>query len=407
MDLSDIKKKFQKIINSSMWLRIFYWKSIAMILTEIKIILENNFINHESIKVKHDSMEKEMSELKIDFQTQKKINDDLKTQIQILKNEKEILAPLKIKNIELTNILNEMKQEKNSKDAERDAVITKYEQFENNAREREDKKEAEKIRIIEAEKEQLKRKWQDHEEHVKQYIKLICQEESITFIEEWPHSKKPDNVIKICNEYIVFDAKSPRNEDISNFPTYIKSQVTALSKYASHKDVKKHLFLVVPENTLSALKTLTYNDSNYCVHIISPQSIRITMWSLKQIELYEFAEKLSPEDRENLARAFAGSMNYIKRIIQINSDMSDEGIKLTEQMIKLIAKDSLKGIKEKALEFEKGDVINPSKQNRGKIIDLEKEEIRHKEIKFKAETRTIIQPSKDLQETKKKEIDSK
>ena len=40
MDLSDIKKKFQKIINSSMWLRIFYWKSIAMILTEIKIILE-------------------------------------------------------------------------------------------------------------------------------------------------------------------------------------------------------------------------------------------------------------------------------------------------------------------------------------------------------------------------------
>ena len=33
-----------------------------------------------------------------------------------------------------------MKQEKNSKDAERDAVITKYEQFENNAREREARK---------------------------------------------------------------------------------------------------------------------------------------------------------------------------------------------------------------------------------------------------------------------------
>ena len=131
------------------------------------------------------------------------------------------------------------------------------------------------------------------------------------------------------------------------------------------------------------------------------------MWSLKQIELYEFADKLSPEDRENLARAFAGSMNYIKRIIQINSDMSDEGIKLTEQMIKLIEKDSLKGIKEKALEFEKGDVINPSKQNRGKIVDLEKEQIRHKEIKFKAETRTIIQPSKQPEQQQKKEIESK
>ena len=81
----------------------------------------------------------------------------------------------------------------------------------------------------------------------------------------------------------------------------------------------------------------------------------------------------------------------------MNSDMNDEGIRLTEQMIKLIAKDSLKEIKDKALEFEKGDVINPSKQNRGKIVDIEQEKIRHKEIKFKAETRTIIAPSKKLE----------
>ena len=376
-------------------------------MVEIKIWFENNFSKYDELQNKHVSIAQEISDLKIDYKAQQKINEDLKTQIQILKNEKEILAPLKIKNIELTNALNDMKQEKNAKDAERDAVITKYEQFENNAREREEKKQLEAEQKLAEEQMQLKRKWQDHEEHVNQYIKLICQEESITFIEEWHHEKKPDNVIKICNEYIVFDAKSPRNEDMGNFPTYIKTQVTALSKYAKHKDVKKHLFLVVPENTISELKVLTYNDSNYCVHVISPQSIRITMWSLKQIELYEFADKLSPEDRENLARAFAGSMNYIKRIIQINSDMSDEGIQLTEQMIKLIAKDSLKGIKEKALEFEKGDVINPSKQNRGKIIDLEKEQQRHKEIKFKAETRTIIQPSKKLDESQKKEIDSK
>tara|TARA_Y100001968_G_C19437890_1_gene760855 strand:+ start:1770 stop:2993 length:1224 start_codon:yes stop_codon:yes gene_type:complete len=407
MNFSELKNKIEKIIGASIWSRLFHWKSIVLIMVEIKIWFENNFSKYDELQNKHVSIAQEISDLKIDYKAQQKINEDLKTQIQILKNEKEILAPLKIKNIELTNALNDMKQEKNAKDAERDAVITKYEQFENNAREREEKKQLEAEQKLAEEQMQLKRKWQDHEEHVNQYIKLICQEESITFIEEWHHEKKPDNVIKICNEYIVFDAKSPRNEDMGNFPTYIKTQVTALSKYAKHKDVKKHLFLVVPENTISELKVLTYNDSNYCVHVISPQSIRITMWSLKQIELYEFADKLSPEDRENLARAFAGSMNYIKRIIQINSDMSDEGIQLTEQMIKLIAKDSLKGIKEKALEFEKGDVINPSKQNRGKIIDLEKEQQRHKEIKFKAETRTIIQPSKKLDESQKKEIDSK
>ena len=407
MDINEIQNKIQKILNASLWSRVFYWQSIIIIITEIKMLLENTFSNYDNTSAQKETMEKELSELKINYQAQQRNYEDLKNQITILIKEKEMLTPLKIKNVELTNALNEMKQEKNSKDAERDAVITKYEQFENNAREREAKKEEETHRLLEEKKVQLKRKWQDHEEYVNQYIKLICQEEAITFIEEWHHEKKPDNVIKICNEYIIFDAKSPRNEDMSNFPTYIKSQVTSLSKYANHKDVKKHLFLVVPENTLPSLKNLTYNDSNYCVHVISPQSIRITMWSLKQIELYEFADKLSPEDRENLARAFAGSMNYIKRIIQINSDMSDEGIKLTEQMIKLIEKDSLKGIKEKALEFEKGDVINPSKQNRGKIVDLEKEQIRHKEIKFKAETRTIIQPSKQPEHQQKKEIESK
>jgi hypothetical protein len=167
-----------------------------------------------------------------------------------------------------------------------------------------------------------------------------------------------------------------------------------LSKYASHKDVKNHLFLVVPDNTIHALKMLTYNDSNYCVHIISQQALRITMWSLKQIELYEFADKLSPEDRENLARVFAGSQSYIKRSIQIHNDLNEKGLDLIEQNMKLISKDSLKSIKENAIEFEKGDILNVSKQNRGKIIDLDEENNRQKEIKFKAETRTIIAPDK-------------
>ena len=149
---------------------------------------------------------------------------------------------------------------------------------------------------------------------------------------------------------------------------------------------------------------MTFNDSNYCVHVISPQALKITMWALKQIELYEFADKLSPEDRENLARVFAGSQSYIKRSIQIHNDLNEKGLDLIEQNMKLISKESLKGLKENALEFEKGDVVNVSKQNRGKIIDLEKEEIRQKEIKFKAQTRTIIKPSNDLD--KNKELDS-
>ena len=389
MNYTDIEK-IKKIISSSIFDRIFYWKNIIIRLTELKTSLEKKKETEEKINV----LEKEYYDLKSDYKAELKISENLKTKIQILENEKEILAPLKIKNIELTNELNKMKQEENTKNTIRDSQIAQYEQFENNARERE-RKAIELKEFRNKEKEDLiKRTWQDHELNVNNAIKLICQEESITFVEEWHHDKKPDNVIQICDEYIVFDAKSPgKNQELSNFPNYIKDQVGRLSKYANHKDVKKHLFLVVPENTIHILKALTYNDSNYCVHIISPQALKITMWSLKQIELYEFADKLSPEDRENLARVYAGSQSYIKRSIQIHNDLNEKGLELIAQNMKLISKKSLEGIKENALEFEKGDIVNVSKQNRGKIIDVEQEEVRQKEIKFKAETRTIIAPN--------------
>ena len=49
-----------------------------------------------------------------------KITESFKTKVKILENEKDLLAPLKIKNIELTNELNTMKQEENSKNTIRE-----------------------------------------------------------------------------------------------------------------------------------------------------------------------------------------------------------------------------------------------------------------------------------------------
>jgi len=401
MTVNDINNKIKIIVSSSIWNRLFYWNRIMVLIGELKAVFEKNSLEKEKLESEKNQLTQRLHDIESDCKIEKKLKEKLETETEILKNKIALLTPFEVKNTEITNELNKIKQEEKARNSERDAVISKYEQFENNAREREEKKEREEERKKEEKKAKLKRTWQDHEENVNKHIKFICQEQSIKYIDDWHHDKKPDNVIQISNEYIVFDAKSPRNEDLDNFPNYIKTQVSALSKYADHKDVKKHLFLVVPENVIHILKTLTYNDSNYCVHIISIQAIGITMWSLKQIELYEFAEKLSPEDRENLARAVAGSMNYIKRMIQINSDLNDSGIQLTEQIMQLISKDSLKSIKEKALEYEKGDIINASQQKRGKIIDLQKEEIRHKDLKSKAENHQIITPT----ENNKKAID--
>lgn len=403
MSLLDIQNKFEKIIKTSIWSRIFHWSKVTNLIGELQMLIQTSLRHHEQLSEKINILDNKMTELEIAYKTEQKLKEKSDNEIVILKNKIELLAPLKVKNIELNTELNKMKQEENSKDLERDAVITKYEQFENNAREREQKKTQLEEEKLQDELNKLKRTWQDHETYVNSTIKVICQEEAITFVDEWHHEKKPDNVIKICNEYIVFDAKSPSKDELDHFPKYINTEAGKLSKYADHKDVKKHLFLVVPQNAIHALKKFTYHDSNYCVHVIPPQALKITMWSLKQIELYEFAEKLSPEDRENLARAFAGSMNYIKRMIQINSDMNDSGIQLTEQMMKLISRDSLKSIKEQALEYEKGDLVNPSQQKRGKIIDLKTENLRHKDLKSKAQNHEIISTSKN----KKKQIDSK
>ena len=399
MDFLELSKKIKSISNSSFLSRLFFWSKITLSLGEIANYVEN--LVNATTKSLNDNevLSKKIIELESNYNTEKKINHKISTELEILKNRNDLLSPLKIKNTELLTELNKIKQEEIAKDAKRDQLMNKWEEFQTSAERREKQKEEIAAMKIEEEKEKIRKTWLNHEENINSIIKLICQENNIKFIEknEWPYNKQPDNVIKICDEFIIFDAKSPSNEVLDNFPKYIRDQVNKLSKYAQHKDVKKQLFLVVPENALSVLPTKTFKDSNYCVHIISPQSLKIVIWSLKQIEHYEFAEKLSPEDRENLARAFAGSMNYIKRVIQINSDINDHGIELTERMLQLISKKSLSSIKDKALEFEKGDIINASQQRGGNAVDLKKQTVRHKDLKSKAVNHEIITPNKSIE----------
>ena len=396
MEYSDVQEKLKSIIKSNFFSRLFYWSQITLKLGELSNIIESLIIKNSQTSNETELLNKKIIDLETDYQTEKKINQKLETEIEIVKNKNELLNPLKLKNVELLTELNKLKQEELAKDAKRDSLMNKWEQFQANAEQRERKKEELETIKKHEEKEKIKRQWLNHEENVNNLIKIICNEQNVDFIEKdkWPYKKQPDNIIKICDEYIVFDAKSPRNEELDNFPKYIRTQVDSLAKYAQHKDVKKQLFLVVPENALHVIQNKIYEDSNYCVHIVSPQSLKITIWSLKQIEHYEFAEKLSPEDRENLARAFAGSMNYIKRVIQINSDMNEHGIELTERMLQLISKKSLNSIRDKALEYEKGDIVNASLQRGGKAIDLKDEDIRHKDIKSKAINHEIISTPK-------------
>ena len=77
----------------------------------------------------------------------------------------------------------------------------------------------------------MKRQWGEHETAVEQTLKVICQNHLIKYVDSVPFRGSPDNCLEICDEFIIFDAKCPSNDDLANFPKYIKAQTEAVKKY--------------------------------------------------------------------------------------------------------------------------------------------------------------------------------
>jgi archaellum component FlaC len=145
-------------------------------------------------------------------------------------------------------------------------------------------KEQEERLIAETEKRNtLKETWSKHQTNVKSLIKYICQKHTIEYVDAVPFKGEPDNTIKICDEFVVFDAKSPGSDDLSNFPTYIKTQAESAKKYAKHENVKSDIFFVVPTNTLERLSQFVFNLADYNVFVISVDALEHIILSLKKI----------------------------------------------------------------------------------------------------------------------------
>ena len=234
--------------------------------------------------------------------------------------------------------------------------------------------EAEKSRLNDArvqEKEEvlkkMKLKWSDHEKDVQNHLQLICRNNVITYVsqEDFPHPKnKPDSSIEIMDQLIVFDAKSPANDDLSNFPKYIKNQTENLKKYAKHDNVKNDLFLVIPSNTLDVIDQFHYNIGDYNVYIISKDALEPIVLSLKKIEEYEFADKLSPEERDNVCRIIGKFAHTTKRRIQVDEFFAREFLDTLTKAGSQLPRDILENV----IKFENAEKLNPPMEKRNKKI---------------------------------------
>ncbi len=365
------------------------------------------FILYISKKQKHLSNEpayKELEDLKLSAGIKDKELIDKDHDIELLNAKLNTFEEIKNKKIkietQLENIIidrNNLKTEnlEFKKDEERrvnestkriDAVNTLQKSLENEIKRVNDERvDEERMRL-----EEMKDTWRNHEKDVENYIRLICKNNVISYIEqnEFPYGGgKPDNTIEILEQFIIFDAKSPANEDLRNFPKYIKNQTENLKKYAKHDNVKNDLFLVIPSNTLSVIKDFIYNIGDYNVYVITKDSLEPIILSLKKIEEYEFADKLSPEERDNICRIIGKFAHTTKRRIQIDQFFASEFLDILQKCGTQLPREILKSV----IDFENNEKLNPPMEKRKKQI-LTKDLIdRANQIKKEIELREIPQ----------------
>ena len=232
----------------------------------------------------------------------------------------------------------------------------------------------------------LKETWINHEENVKNRIKIICSKHAIDYVEKVPFKGKPDNTLKINDEFIIFDAKSPANEDLSNFPYYVKSQAESAIKYVKEEGVRREVFLVVPTNTLDQIEQFEFRLADYSVYVISLDSLEPIILALRKIEDYEFAEQLSPEERENICRVIGKFVHLSKRRIQIDGFFAKQFFELVYRS----EADLPKEILEKVVEFERAEKLNPPIERRAKQISTKELENDTNKLNTEADQKGIL-----------------
>lgn len=235
----------------------------------------------------------------------------------------------------------------------------------------------------------LKETWALHQSDVQGRMKTICQKHTLNYVDKAPFRGEPDNTVFICDEYVVFDAKSPAGEDLKSFPQYLKAQAEAAKKYAKIEGVKKDIFLIVPTNTLHAINQFVYNMADYDVYVVSADVLEPLILSLCKIEDYEFAKQLSPEERENICRIIGKFAHLSKRRIQIDAFFARQAIELAYKCENSLPADIL----EKVLEFEKSEKLNPPQEKRAKAINTRELDTEHEKIETEAGAKGIVLPN--------------
>ncbi|MEO5777407.1 MAG: hypothetical protein ABIQ27_10905 [Flavobacterium sp.] len=384
---------FIKIRELTFWNRLFAWRSIRSLSYEA--FEEFRMLEKQSKESRENS-----NFLERELQNSKTKNEGLQNQIQ--QHEK-----IETKKDAEVNSLNDRISKLNFDLTELNKSISKYETSEEDRKRNYEKsiiqlnqlketleneiKRVNDDRVQEQKDsfEKMKNQWSEHETIVEQALKMICQNHLVKYVDNVPFRGSPDNTIEICDEYIIFDAKCPSNEDLTHFPKYIKAQTESVKKYANQEKVKKDIFLVVPTNTIQAITQLSFNMGDYNVYVITKDALEPIILSLKKIEDYEFMNQLSPEERDNICRVIGKFAHITKRKIQIDQFFATEFLEILGRCKNDLPDEILKQV----IEYEKAERLNPPNEKKAKQILTKELQDKHTSINVEASIRDVSIPS--------------
>jgi len=186
----------------------------------------------------------------------------------------------------------------------------------------------ERSRVIEAEtakkeisEQERDRLWKDYENIIISKITDLCKQPSFYFScfsnttlpKEDFIGFKPDVVIRFLDQYVVFDAKISKEDNLKTYlQAQAKSTVSKIEAAQMGSKIYPHVFLVVPTEAIAQLQTLHHIQGDYTFYIVSKESIAPILSLLKRITTYDLAESIDPQQREKFIHSLADLVSHIR-----------------------------------------------------------------------------------------------
>ena len=379
---------FERIKSLGFLSRIFGWRKIRTLSYDAYDEFTDMLQSINSLTLEINKKETSINELKKNIEISiARISDltssaqKLESKLTVFENE---LSHLNREKTDLSNKIARFEQADQTRTEEFQKNVTAVNAIRTSLENDRNKLSDDRVREKEEQFEKIRQTWQNHEETVKTVIRNICRTHLIEYVENVPFKGNPDNTVMIAGEYVIFDAKSPAGDDLENFPKYLKIQTESVKKYVKQENVKSEIFLVIPGNTLDVISQFSYNMGDYYVYLITVDSLEPIILSLKKIENYEFAEQLTPDERENICRIIGKFSHIAKRKIQIDYFFSYQFLDILSKCGTDLPDDIYKSV----IEFEKAEKLNPPQEKRAKQISLD--DLLSENEKLALETRSRI-----------------